>query len=71
MAGIALGTLAALAPWLGSRRATAVLVIPAGALVLYELAPSLASRELVVSLAIQLIALGSLVARAGPPATSA
>jgi hypothetical protein len=63
--GIALGALAALAPWLGSRKATAVLVVPAGALVVYELAPSLSNREPVVSLAVQLIALGSLVALSG------
>ena len=63
--GVALGTLAALAPWLGSRKAAAVLVVPAGALVVYELTPSLSNREAVVSLAVQLIALGSLVALSG------
>jgi hypothetical protein len=65
VASVALGTLAALAPWLGSRKATAVLVIPAGALVVYELAPSLSNREPAVSLVVQLIALGSLVALSG------
>jgi hypothetical protein len=65
VAGVALGTLAALAPWLGSRKATAVLIIPAGALVVYELTPELSNHAAVVYLAVQLSALGSLVALSG------
>jgi hypothetical protein len=65
VAGVALGTLAALAPWLGSRKATAVLIIPAGALVVYELTPELYNHAAVVYLAVQLTALGSLVALSG------
>jgi hypothetical protein len=68
IAGGALTTAATLAPWLGSRTATTVLVIPAGALVAYPLLTQYPlSGDAMVNLAVPLIALGVLVALSGGP----
>jgi hypothetical protein len=82
-AAVALITAAALAPWLGSRTATAVLVIPAGALLAYRiLAPfplsathppgaatmsAAMNSAILAQLALLLIALGALIALSGGP----
>jgi hypothetical protein len=65
VAAALLGTVAALAPWLGNRKAAGVLVIPGAVLVVCEPAPPSSDREAVVYLAVLLIALGALVALSG------
>jgi hypothetical protein len=65
VAAAVLGTVAALAPWLGNRKAATVLVIPAAALVIYGPARYPFAPAGVAYLAVLLIALGSLVALSG------
>jgi hypothetical protein len=78
VAAVALITAAALAPWLGSRTATTVLVIPAGALLAYRLLtpyPLSATHPLSAAMnsailaqfALLLIAMGALIALSGGP----
>jgi hypothetical protein len=64
-AAAVLGTVAALAPWLGNRKAATVLVIPAAALVLYEPARYPFVPVPLAYTAVLLIALGALVALSG------
>jgi hypothetical protein len=65
VAAAVLGTVAALAPWLGNRRAATALVIPAAALALYGPTRYPFVPVAVVYLAAFLIALGALAALSG------